>query len=104
MMLKDVKKRCNNEEEIFKYNPLYTWGNISSVLPVQCQGWGKRHTEEYLFFVILVRVVAIILAIVFLVLGLIKKQNLKNVFTIFLFVIGLIVCVVASNIACCTGS
>ena len=47
--------------------------------------------------------VAIILALVFIVLRLIKKQNLKMYLPVFFFVIGLIVYVVASNIPCSTG-
>ena len=65
--------------------------------------WVKSHTEEYLFFVMLAWLVAIILALVFLVLRSIKKQNLKMYLPIFFFVIGLIVYVVATNIPCCTG-
>ena len=65
--------------------------------------WVKSHTEEYLFFVMLAWLVAIIIALVFLVLRLIKKQNLKMYLPVFFFVIGLIVYVVSSNIPCCTG-
>lgn len=65
--------------------------------------WVKSHNKEYLFFVILAWVVAIILTVVFLVLRLIKKQKLKMYLPLLFFVIGLIVYVVASNIPCCTG-
>ena len=67
------------------------------------EAWVKSHTEEYLFFVILVWIVAMILAVVFLVLRLTKKQKLKMYLPLFFFVIGLIVYVVALNIPCCTG-
>ena len=65
--------------------------------------WVKSHTEEYLFYVMLAWLVAIFLALVFIVLRLIKKQNLKMYLPVFFFVIGLVVYVVASNIPCCTG-
>ena len=65
--------------------------------------WVKSHTEEYLFFVFLAWIVAVILAVVFLVLRLMKKQNLKMDLPVFFFVIGLVVYVVALNIPCCTG-
>ena len=65
--------------------------------------WVKRHTEEYLFFVMLAWLVAVIIAAVFLVLRLFKKQDVKMYLPIFFFVIGLIVYVVASNTPCCTG-
>lgn len=67
------------------------------------EAWVKSHTEEYLFFVILAWGVAVIFAIVFLMLRLIKKQNLKMYLPLFFFVIGLIIYVVALNIHCCIG-
>lgn len=65
--------------------------------------WVKSHTEEYLLFIILSWLVAVILAIVFIVLRLIKKQSLKIYLPVYFFAIGLIIYVVASNIPCCTG-
>ncbi len=67
------------------------------------EAWKRSHLEEYLFFVALAWVVAIIIAIVFLVIRLRKKQNLKMYLPLFFFGIGLIVYVVALNIPCCTG-
>ncbi|MBQ8525508.1 MAG: hypothetical protein IJ460_02145 [Clostridia bacterium] len=65
--------------------------------------WVKSHTEEYLFFVILAWIVAVILAIVFIALRVLNKQKLKIHLPVFFFVIGFIVYVVAANIPCCTG-
>ncbi|MEE0409463.1 MAG: hypothetical protein UD759_01655 [Clostridia bacterium] len=70
---------------------------------INVDAWVKSHTEEYLFFVMLAWLVAVIIALVFLALRIIKKRNLKMYLPIFFFVIGLIVYVVALNIPCCTG-
>ena len=99
---------CRREVEIMKKKFLniipYIIGLIYLVYCLfNVNTWVKSHTEEYLFFVMLAWFVAIVLALVFLVLRLIKKQNLKMYLPIFFFVIGLIVYVVASNIPCCTG-
>ena len=67
------------------------------------ESWVKSHTEEYLFFVITAWMVAVILAVVFVVLSLIKKQKSKMYLPLFFFSIGLIIYFVAINIPCCTG-
>lgn len=70
---------------------------------INIEAWVLSHTEEYLFFVILAWIVAIILTTVFLVLRLIKKKNYKFYLPIFFFIIGFVINVVATNIPCCTG-
>ena len=67
------------------------------------EAWVKSHTEEYLFFVVLTWLVAVILTIVFLTLRLVKNRPLKMYLPLFFFVIGLIIYFVAINIPCCTG-
>ena len=67
------------------------------------ESWVKSHTEKYLLFVLMAWLVAVILAVIFVALRLIKKQKLKMYLPLFLFAIGLIVYVVALNIPCCTG-
>ena len=66
---------------------------------INIEAWALGHTEEYLFFVILAWIVAIILTTVFLVLRLIKKKTIN----FFFFIIGFVINVVATNIPCCTG-
>ena len=67
------------------------------------ESWVKSHTEKYLLFVLMAWLVAVILAVIFVALRLIKKQKLKMYLPLFLFAIGLIVYVVALSIPCCTG-
>ena len=67
------------------------------------EAWVKSHTEEYLFFVVLTWLVAVILTIVFLMLRLVKNRPLKMYLPLFFFAIGLIIYFVAINIPCCTG-
>ncbi len=70
---------------------------------INVDDWVKSHTEEYLFFVVLTWLVAVILTIVSLVLRLVKKRPLKMYLPLFFFAIGLIIYFVAINIPCCTG-
>ena len=52
---------------------------------INVDAWVKSHTEEYLFFVMLAWLVAVIIALVFLALRIIKKRNLKMYLPIFFF-------------------
>lgn len=70
---------------------------------INIDAWVKSHNEEYLLFVIFVWIVAVFLAVIVILLRLIKKRKLKLHLPLFLFVIGLIVCVIASNTPCCIG-
>ena len=67
------------------------------------ESWVKSHTEKYLLFVLLAWLVAVILAVIFVALRLIKKQKIKMYLPLFFFAIGLIVYVVALSIPCCIG-
>lgn len=67
------------------------------------ESWVKSHTEKYLLFVLMAWLVAVILAVIFVALRLIKKQKIKMYLPLFFFAIGLIVYVVALSIPCCTG-
>lgn len=67
------------------------------------ESWVKSHMEECLFFVIIAWMVAVILAVVFGVLSLIKKQKFEIYLPLFFFSIGFVVYVVALNIPCCIG-
>ena len=63
----------------------------------------KSHTEKYLLFVLMAWLIAVILAVIFVALRLIKRQKIKMYLPFFIFTIGLIVYVVALSIPCCTG-
>ncbi|MBR5307353.1 MAG: hypothetical protein IKU43_01160 [Clostridia bacterium] len=65
------------------------------------ESWVKSHTEKYLLFVLMAWLVAVILAVIFVALRLIKKQKTKMYLPLFFFAIGLIVYAVALSIPCC---
>ena len=97
------KEKMNVKKKMLNIIPFIIGLIYLAYCLINVDAWVKSHTEKYLFFVFLVWFIAVIIAVVFIGLRLIKKRNLKMYLPIFFFVIGLIVYVVALNIPCCTG-